>query len=104
EPFGDPLMAHDSGSVTCMRSTCSKTWYSVNINCGGNQEAIGRTMYDGDLDLVTQGFAKSATNWAISNTGHFLDANKRISMSNKTRVSPVPLLNCTEMHVFPLFL
>ncbi|XP_028755451.1 probable leucine-rich repeat receptor-like serine/threonine-protein kinase At3g14840 isoform X2 [Neltuma alba] len=103
--FGDPLMANDSGSVTCMRSTCSQTWYSVNINCGGDQAAIGHTMYDGDLDLVRQGFAKSGTNWAISNTGHFLDATQKdiyVAQNKSPPLPPVELYG--NAHVSPISL
>ncbi|KAK4255942.1 hypothetical protein QN277_008867 [Acacia crassicarpa] len=87
--FGDPLMANDSESVTCMRSRCSETWYSVYINCGGSGATIEGQMYDADLDLAKHGFAKSGANWAISNTGHFLDAkqNSNYGAENKYNLS-----------------
>ncbi|XP_054812316.1 probable leucine-rich repeat receptor-like serine/threonine-protein kinase At3g14840 isoform X2 [Prosopis cineraria] len=88
--FGDSLTVNDSGSVTCMRSPCSKTWYSVNINCGGKAGTFEGKMYDGDLDLASRGFAKSGTNWAISNTGHFIDARRKYTYIAESNSLPLP--------------
>ncbi|XP_073141264.1 probable leucine-rich repeat receptor-like serine/threonine-protein kinase At3g14840 [Henckelia pumila] len=64
------------GIVSCLRSfQCSRRYYSMHINCGGKQVVdVKGTTYDGDVIYGgPSNFVQSASNWAFSNTGHFLD-------------------------------
>ncbi|XP_039022933.1 probable leucine-rich repeat receptor-like serine/threonine-protein kinase At3g14840 [Hibiscus syriacus] len=99
-----------SGTVSCMRSfVCSKSWYSLHINCGGREVAIGGNVtYEDDADGAGPSrFYESRSNWAFSSTGHFLDDDRpsdtyiwtnssRLSMNDprlymNTRLSPLSL-------------
>jgi len=80
---------------------------SLHINCGGNQTTIGGITYDEDLYPAGPAvYIQSGKNWALSNTGHFMDnpnpppyttKNKtRLYMTNaelykNARVSPISL-------------
>ncbi|KAL5151453.1 putative leucine-rich repeat receptor-like serine/threonine-protein kinase [Glycine soja] len=80
---------------------------SFHINCGGERELSSEgIVYDPDLDPSGAATSKiMGSNWAFSNTGHFLDAQKPVSetyiqQQNKTglsklyqtaRVSPISL-------------
>ncbi|XP_031740036.1 probable leucine-rich repeat receptor-like serine/threonine-protein kinase At3g14840 isoform X1 [Cucumis sativus] len=65
----------DYGVLSCLAgSSCSKSWYSLHINCGGKEETInGTTVFKGDRNAGSSMFFVTGTNWAISNTGTFLD-------------------------------
>ncbi|XP_061338168.1 probable LRR receptor-like serine/threonine-protein kinase At1g53420 [Gastrolobium bilobum] len=69
---------NNSGPVSCNSSTriCTKTVKSLHINCGGKQTTIGGITYEEDIDPAGPAvYKESRGNWAISNTGHFLDNN-----------------------------
>jgi len=47
---------------------------SLHINCGGNKTTIGGITYDEDLYPAGPAvYKQSGKNWALSNTGHFMD-------------------------------
>ncbi|XP_022134153.1 probable leucine-rich repeat receptor-like serine/threonine-protein kinase At3g14840 isoform X2 [Momordica charantia] len=51
--------------------------YSLHINCGGKEEIINPTKFEGDEDPGKPSvFVSSKTNWALSNTGIFLNDNR----------------------------
>ncbi|KAH1218294.1 putative leucine-rich repeat receptor-like serine/threonine-protein kinase [Glycine max] len=98
------------GPIHCLTTTndCPKTAFnSFHINCGGERELSSEgIVYDPDLDPSGAATSKiMGSNWAFSNTGHFLDAQKPVSetyiqQQNKTglsklyqtaRVSPISL-------------
>lgn len=98
-----------NGPIHCLTTTndCPKTFNSFHINCGGERELSSEgIVYDPDLDPSGAATSKiMGSNWAFSNTGHFLDAQKPVSetyiqQQNKTglsklyqtaRVSPISL-------------
>ncbi|KAG5114106.1 hypothetical protein JHK82_037375 [Glycine max] len=99
-----------NGPIHCLTTTndCPKTAFnSFHINCGGERELSSEgIVYDPDLDPSGAATSKiMGSNWAFSNTGHFLDAQKPVSetyiqQQNKTglsklyqtaRVSPISL-------------
>ncbi|XP_050368926.1 probable leucine-rich repeat receptor-like serine/threonine-protein kinase At3g14840 [Argentina anserina] len=81
------LFASSSGgntsSISCSEiAKCSKTSYSLYINCGADEVQLSVnftrptkvTYEDDDTDKSgPSSFYKSSTNWAISNTGYFHD-------------------------------
>ncbi|KAI4333503.1 hypothetical protein L6164_018299 [Bauhinia variegata] len=106
--FSSSLTDNNSGIVPCVGSiSCPKLWYSLHINCGGKQISENGNTYDDDSDAGGPArFRKSATNWAGSNTGHFVDNTRSpyytwsktsgLSMTNAelymdARVSPISL-------------
>ncbi|KAK6797301.1 hypothetical protein RDI58_005003 [Solanum bulbocastanum] len=53
---------------------CSKKWYSVRINCGGESVTIGDTVYEADRDSAGAAkFTSSKESWGASNSGYFWD-------------------------------
>lgn len=46
---------------------------SFHINCGGERVTNEGFVYDADKDVSGAATSKYTENWAISNTGHFLD-------------------------------
>ncbi|GKV45296.1 hypothetical protein SLEP1_g52401 [Rubroshorea leprosula] len=51
--------------------------YSLYINCGGREVIVGGTKYEDDGDAAGPSrFVERSSNWAISNTGNFLDGGK----------------------------
>ncbi|WMV15750.1 hypothetical protein MTR67_009135 [Solanum verrucosum] len=53
---------------------CSKKWYSVHINCGGESVTIGDTVYEADRDSAGAAkFTYSKESWGASNSGYFWD-------------------------------
>ncbi|KAJ4726506.1 putative Kinase [Melia azedarach] len=66
---------NSTGIVSCLRNfRCPKTYYSVRINCGGRQVTVnGSTTFEADTDPSGPSRFASRSNWAFSNTGHFLD-------------------------------
>ncbi|KAJ4726502.1 putative Kinase [Melia azedarach] len=69
---------NSTGIVSCLRNfRCPKTYYSVRINCGGRQVTInGTTTFEDDTDPSGPSRFASRSNWAFSNTGHFLDDDR----------------------------
>ncbi|CAN6558322.1 unnamed protein product [Malus baccata var. baccata] len=85
-------------------------YYSLHINCGGNQFTVpgkNGTQYDDDTFSAGPSFYESKTNWALSSTGYFPDDDHttdsfiwtnetRLSMANpqlymNARLSPISL-------------
>ncbi|XP_058754543.1 probable leucine-rich repeat receptor-like serine/threonine-protein kinase At3g14840 isoform X2 [Vicia villosa] len=75
--FSTSWANNNIGTVSCL-SGCTNPSYSLYINCGGQQETVSRTSYNGDSD--SPGAAKfhvSPTgNWAFSTTGIFIDSDQ----------------------------
>ncbi|XP_054815616.1 probable leucine-rich repeat receptor-like serine/threonine-protein kinase At3g14840 isoform X2 [Prosopis cineraria] len=78
--FANPLEGNSSGLIPCSRS-CPKTYYSFHINCGGKEIFVGGKNYEEDSNQgrAAQLFLSERSNWAFSNTGHFLDDDQRAS-------------------------
>ncbi|KAK4710939.1 hypothetical protein R3W88_005452 [Solanum pinnatisectum] len=65
----------------CLSSNdCSKNWYSVHINCGGESVTIGDTTYE---------FVYWKENWGSSNTGDFWDRPIALNEYKATNVSSI---------------
>ncbi|KAL3345102.1 hypothetical protein AABB24_024182 [Solanum stoloniferum] len=55
-----------------LSNTCSKNWYSVHINCGGESVTIGDTTYEADENSAGAAkFVYWKESWGSSNTGDF---------------------------------
>ncbi|KAK7324507.1 hypothetical protein VNO77_28110 [Canavalia gladiata] len=83
------------GPVSCESNTriCSKNVKSLHINCGGKQAIIGGITYDEDIDPAGASvYRQSTNNWALSNTGHFMD--------NNTRTKPLPYTTENETRLY----
>jgi hypothetical protein len=67
--------------------------YSLRINCGGKLITYNESLtYDDDSNEIgPASFRRTASNWALSNTGHFFDRNNSLvdysTWSNKTNLS-----------------
>ncbi|KAI9083606.1 hypothetical protein K1719_034548 [Acacia pycnantha] len=59
------------------------TFYSFRINCGGKEVYEGGKKYDEDRTegRASQLFVSERSNWAFSNTGHFVDDDQRSTKS-----------------------
>ncbi|CAN4082163.1 unnamed protein product [Withania somnifera] len=69
---------------------CSKNWYSVHINCGGESVTIGNTTYEADENSA--GAAKFfywKESWGASNTGDFWDRPIALNEYKATNVSSI---------------
>ncbi|XVE63321.1 hypothetical protein DITRI_Ditri07aG0010700 [Diplodiscus trichospermus] len=76
--FASTSGSNISGIVPCLRSfQCPKSWYALHINCGGREVTTGgNTKFEDDAGgAAPSSFLQSGSNWAISNTGHFLDGD-----------------------------
>uniref|UniRef100_A0A7N0TDZ6 non-specific serine/threonine protein kinase n=1 Tax=Kalanchoe fedtschenkoi TaxID=63787 RepID=A0A7N0TDZ6_KALFE len=75
--FGNSLVGHTIGTTPCSRNAhCPNKFGSFHINSGGNAYNNGSFAYERDIDKAgPSSYYLSPTNWAISNTGHFLDDN-----------------------------
>ncbi|KAK4285841.1 hypothetical protein QN277_002481 [Acacia crassicarpa] len=80
--FANPLQGNKPGLIPCSRS-CAKTFYSFRINCGGKEVYEGGKKYDEDRTegKASQLFVSERSNWAFSNTGHFVDDDQRSTKS-----------------------
>ncbi|KAM4092765.1 hypothetical protein ACB094_06G065400 [Castanea mollissima] len=66
----------DTGNISCLRNSCPKIVYSLQINCGGPQVRInGDTMYDEDTEPGGASKFLQRGNWAFSSTGDFMENN-----------------------------
>ncbi|KAI4333506.1 hypothetical protein L6164_018300 [Bauhinia variegata] len=87
--FASSSPVNDSETVSCLRSYSCQTTYSLHINCGGPQVKVDDSIYDADLDSGGPAtFQKGGTNWAYSNTGHFLDADHSVSYTPSNDSQP----------------
>ncbi|KAK4710936.1 hypothetical protein R3W88_005449 [Solanum pinnatisectum] len=75
----------------CLSSNdCSKNWYSVHINCGGESVTIGDTTYEADEDSAGAAkFVYWKENWGSSNTGDFWDRPIALNEYKATNVSSI---------------
>ncbi|KAL3508794.1 hypothetical protein ACH5RR_028195 [Cinchona calisaya] len=88
--FASSSKNNSQGIVSCSKILCSKNWFSLHINCGGNEEKIGDTIYEGDTDLGGPSKLYSReTHWSFSSTGQFMYAGpdyKKYIYSNTSRI------------------
>ncbi|XP_049371777.1 probable LRR receptor-like serine/threonine-protein kinase At1g07650 isoform X1 [Solanum verrucosum] len=75
----------------CLSSNdCSKNWYSVHINCGGESVTIGDTTYEADEDSAGAAkFVYLKESWGSSNTGDFWDRPIALNEYKATNVSSI---------------
>lgn len=75
----------------CLSSNpCSKNWYSVHINCGGESVKIGDTTYEADEDSAGAAkFFYRKESWGSSNTGDFWDRPIELNEYKATNVSSI---------------
>ncbi|GLT67955.1 hypothetical protein SLA2020_402270 [Shorea laevis] len=81
-----------SGIVSCLGSPkCREKKNDLYINCGGEVIEIGNTTYEDDSNSAGPStFLESGENWALSNTGRFLDAGPnelRFISTNQSELS-----------------
>ncbi|KAM6552387.1 hypothetical protein CsatB_002195 [Cannabis sativa] len=86
--------------INCL-TPCSEDYYSLHINCGGEEVTIGNITYEGDEELVGAAYYLPKSPWGISNTGDFYGAEttgyianseSALDMLYKTaRISPLSL-------------
>ncbi|KAK3198573.1 hypothetical protein Dsin_021988 [Dipteronia sinensis] len=99
--FASSSKGNNSGAiVSCLRSKCPKTYYSLHINCGGKEVmANGNTTFEDDTaDARPSNFFLSRSNWASSTTGHFLDddrPSKTYIWTNPSRL----LMNDSQLYM-----
>ncbi|MED6106713.1 hypothetical protein PIB30_007036 [Stylosanthes scabra] len=77
--FASSLNGNSIGNISCLQNSgCTKTWYSLYINCGGKQVVSnGSKTYDDDSGTAGPArFLSEGTNWALINTGHFFDSGR----------------------------
>ncbi|KAI4333481.1 hypothetical protein L6164_018286 [Bauhinia variegata] len=78
--FQSSLMGNNSGTFSCLANIpCPETWYDLHINCGGNLVNVGANKkYDDDsIEAGQAGFNQlRRANWAVRNTGEFLDSDR----------------------------
>ncbi|KAI4323059.1 hypothetical protein L6164_022695 [Bauhinia variegata] len=105
--FSSSSMDNDLG-IPCLGSaSCPKYWYSLLINCGGKQVSVNGNTYDDDSDAGGPArFWESATNWAESNTGHFMDNTRSpyYTWSNSSGLSMTNAELYTDARVSPISL
>ncbi|KAF4349436.1 hypothetical protein F8388_021019 [Cannabis sativa] len=76
-------------------------YYSLHINCGGEEVTIGNITYEGDEELVGAAYYLPKSPWGISNTGDFYGAETTGYIANSesaldmlyrtARISPLSL-------------
>ncbi|XP_068666649.1 probable leucine-rich repeat receptor-like serine/threonine-protein kinase At3g14840 [Aristolochia californica] len=88
--FGSTSTGNNSvGIVPCLKNfSCAKNRFSLHINCGGKEVSSNGSIYEADDRNGTPSiyFSSGDNNWAISNTGNFLDddedLDKYIAIAN----------------------
>ncbi|WJX67811.1 hypothetical protein P8452_52247 [Trifolium repens] len=92
--FASSSKRSNLGMVSCLgNNSCPKHRYSLRINCGGKLITYNESLtYDDDSNEIgPASFRRTASNWALSNTGHFFDRNNSLvdysTWSNKTNLS-----------------
>ncbi|QCE10163.1 serine/threonine-protein kinase PBS1 [Vigna unguiculata] len=86
------------GPVSCNSSsrTCTEKVKSLHINCGGNQTTIGGITYDEDIYPAGPAvYRQSGNNWALSNTGLFMDNNN----THQGQLLPYTTKNETRLYM-----
>ncbi|XP_058754552.1 probable leucine-rich repeat receptor-like serine/threonine-protein kinase At3g14840 isoform X2 [Vicia villosa] len=76
--FSTSWARNDIGTNSCLRFECPEHFYSLHINCGGNQEKVNGTNYEDDQDSSGparfDGKDSPTAKWAFSSTGKFIDS------------------------------
>ncbi|KAK7324504.1 hypothetical protein VNO77_28105 [Canavalia gladiata] len=87
--FASSMNGDNLGMIPCLGNlSCPKTLYSLHINCGGKLK--GSIRYDDDSqELGPARFGRSASNWVVSNTGHFFGSHlvDYFTWSNTTKLA-----------------
>ncbi|XP_011102303.1 probable LRR receptor-like serine/threonine-protein kinase At1g07650, partial [Sesamum indicum] len=64
----------------CLKTHCSKDYYSFHVNCGGLTTRVGNSVFDGDEESSgSEKFAFTRENWGTSSTGFFWDHNRTMT-------------------------
>nr|XP_012567454.1 probable leucine-rich repeat receptor-like serine/threonine-protein kinase At3g14840 [Cicer arietinum] len=72
--FASSLKGNSLGNISCLENyRCPKTWYSLNINCGGKSTTIdgNKTYEDDSSEMGPARYHQSGTHWAVITSGHF---------------------------------
>ncbi|KAK7324499.1 hypothetical protein VNO77_28093 [Canavalia gladiata] len=89
--FASSMKGNNLGMVPCLGNiNCSKTSYSLHINCGGKLISNENITYDDDSqELGPERFNRSASNWIVSSTGHFFGTSRvdYFTWSNATKLT-----------------
>ncbi|KAK6921257.1 Malectin domain, partial [Dillenia turbinata] len=87
-------------------SNCSKLYQSLNINCGGQDVDIenkwGSLYYEGDGNArggASLLYVKQNSNWGFSNTGEFLDDEKRFDSKYNAQASITSSGSDSELYI-----
>ncbi|XP_047334946.1 probable LRR receptor-like serine/threonine-protein kinase At1g07650 isoform X2 [Impatiens glandulifera] len=80
------------GNFPC--SSRNERYYSMYINCGGNEVYVNNTKYEADLDSRGASTFYNAQNWAWSSTGNFMDNDA--DLDSYTISNNSALLNVSE--------
>ncbi|KAK6946602.1 Serine-threonine/tyrosine-protein kinase, catalytic domain [Dillenia turbinata] len=90
------------GLASCFGSyTCPKTFYYMRINCGGEEVNVDRkTTYEADTNSggAATFFQNTASNWAFSNTGNFMDDDRSTDYYIATNTSTL-LMDNSELYM-----
>ncbi|AES66496.2 probable leucine-rich repeat receptor-like serine/threonine-protein kinase At3g14840 [Medicago truncatula] len=70
-------------AVSCLQFECPKPSKSLYINCGGNQETVNKTTYDGDSSGSARFQPSSSGKWASSTAGIFMDSDQLRTYSTR---------------------
>ncbi|KAK2352003.1 putative leucine-rich repeat receptor serine/threonine-protein kinase [Trifolium repens] len=90
--FASSLKGNSLGNISCLENYhCPKTWYSLNINCGGKSITFdGNKTYDDDSsEMDPSRYGQFGTNWALITSGHFFDSGRPdyYKWSNTTKLA-----------------
>ncbi|GKD91743.1 probable LRR receptor-like serine/threonine-protein kinase isoform X1, partial [Tanacetum coccineum] len=93
---GEPV---DLGNKCLKGFPCSKTYYSVHINCGGLEVKIGNKVFEGDQDQhgAAAKFVPTNTFWGFSSTGYPWDVDLASVNHTTTSVSTLTM-NSYELY------
>ncbi|KAK7324506.1 hypothetical protein VNO77_28108 [Canavalia gladiata] len=91
---------NNSGPISCVRSTgCTQFVNSLHINCGGVELTIEGTTYEADLAYAGPAtYKEGGSNWAFSNTGHFMDNSTATPFSYTTKNETPLYMTNTELY------
>ncbi|XP_077251094.1 putative LRR receptor-like serine/threonine-protein kinase At1g07650 [Tasmannia lanceolata] len=86
-----------SGVFHCSKNMpCHQYYYSLHINCGGDEVKINRNVTyekNDQLGAASQFVSSIKNNWGFSNTGHFLDDDKDNDIYTATAKSRLNISN-----------
>ncbi|KAK4399285.1 putative LRR receptor-like serine/threonine-protein kinase [Sesamum angolense] len=82
----------------CLKTHCSKDYYSFHVNCGGLTTRVGNSVFEGDEESSgSEKFAYTRENWGTSSTGFFWGHNRTMTDYVAKNVS-VLRVNDTELY------